>query len=312
MSKPGDRSSGAATLPLHLRSDPACSGPDLLTITPETAGWTYAGLRVVQVDAGASLLLETGSVEMAVLPLAGGCTVECERFKFELRGRPDVFSQISDFAYIPMDAETRLTSPSGGRFALASAIARRRLEPAYGPAEGVPVEVRGTGASTRQVNNFLAPGSFPADTLVAVEVLTPSGNWSSYPPHKHDECRAGEAILEEIYYFETGRSATVHGGHPHEVGKGFALQRLYTDDGEIDLTVEVRHGDAVLVPRGYHGPSVAAPGYDLYYLNVLAGPGEERTMAFRDDPDHHWVRDAWAADPPDPRVPMTSLQAGRR
>ncbi|MGH9066388.1 MAG: 5-deoxy-glucuronate isomerase, partial [Acidimicrobiales bacterium] len=143
-----------------------------------------------------------------------------------------------------------------------------------------------------QVNNFLEPDAFPADKLVAVEVITPAGNWSSYPPHKHDENREGEAVLEEIYYFEISSP------------EGFAVQRLYTGDGEIDLCEPVGTGDVVLIPRGYHGPSMAAPGYDLYYLNVLAGPGEERTMAFCDDPAHHWVRRTWGSEDPDPRLPL--------
>jgi 5-deoxy-glucuronate isomerase len=276
---------------------------DAVVITPERAGWTWSGLRVLELVPGEARTLTTATTELAVLPLAGACVVECEGRRFDLHGREHVFAGVSDFAYLPIDAEARLSSVHGGRFALPSAAATRRLDPAYGPAHGVPVELRGAGQASRQVNNFLEPSAFPADKLVAVEVLTPEGNWSSYPPHKHDECRLPEeAQLEEIYYFEVART-----GHAPS-RDGFGLHRLYTTDGEIDLAEEVRSGDAVLIPRGYHGPSVAAPGYDLYYLNVLAGPAEQRTMAFCDDPAHTWVRGTWANQQVDPRLPMTTAQ----
>jgi len=273
---------------------------EAVVITPERAGWTYAGLRVLELAPGEARTLATGTTELAVLPLAGGCVVECEGRRFELQGREHVFAGVSDFAYLPIDAEARLSSAHGGRFALPTAVATHRLDPAYGPAAAVPVELRGAGQASRQINNFLEPSAFPADKLIAVEVLTPAGNWSSYPPHKHDECRLpDEAQLEELYYFEVART----GQAPSR--DGFGLHRLYTTDGEIDLTEEVRTGDVILIPRGYHGPSVAAPGYDLYYLNVLAGPAAQRTMAFCDDLTHTWIRSTWATQQVDPRLPMT-------
>jgi 5-deoxy-glucuronate isomerase len=255
---------------------------------------------VIRLAPGVVRTLETGPDEMLVLPLTGSCLVECEGQRFELAGRASVFTRVTDFAYAPRDSRVRITSASGGEFALPTARARRRLPPAYGPAEKVPVEMRGAGAATRQVSNFCTPDAFPADRLVAVELLTPAGNWSSYPPHKHDEVREGEAILEEIYYFRIAGPA------------GFGFHRTYTKDGTIDATVTVRDGDVFLVPRGYHGPCVATPNHDMYYLNVLAGPGEKRTMAFCDDPDHHWVREGWAQTATDPRVPLTSAQGERR
>jgi 5-deoxy-glucuronate isomerase len=166
----------------------------------------------------------------------------------------------------------------------------------------VPVEIRGAGPATRQVTNFLAPGAFDAvDRLICVEVLTPEGNWSSYPPHKHDDTPDSLACNEEIYYFRVGRA-----GSWETSGEGFGLHRAYTADGSIDETVVVRDGDAFLVPRGYHGPCVAAPGYPLYYLNVMAGPNPERTMAIVDDPAYAWIRASWDGMQLDPRVPMTS------
>ncbi|HXQ61528.1 MAG TPA: 5-deoxy-glucuronate isomerase [Acidimicrobiales bacterium] len=289
--------------PLHLPYGGSADGLDRVVVTPQSAGWSYAGLRIVELAPGQSRRLSTGTDEMVVLPLAGSCTVECEGSRFELTGRSDVFSRVTDFAYVPIDAEVLLSSGGGGRFALPSARATRRLDPAYGAADAVPVEQRGAGRATRQLNNFCDPVSFPADKLIAVECITPAGNWSSYPPHKHDEARSGEAVLEEIYYFET--ATTVVDG-ARQMGRGFAMQRLYTSDGQIDLCEEVHQGDVVLIPRGYHGPSMTAPGYDLYYLNVLAGPAEDRTMAFCDDPDHHWIRQTWQDQEPDPRLPLAT------
>jgi 5-deoxy-glucuronate isomerase len=281
---------------LHLPAGTAGDGGDPLLITPQSAGWSFAGLRVVRLGAGQSREIGTRTEELIVLPLSGGGRVRVEGETFVLRGRRSVWSRVTDFAYVPCESRFVLESDGGGEFALPAARARRRRRPAYGPAESVPVEVRGAGDATRQVNNFCAPGAFDADRLVAVELLTPAGNWSSYPPHKHDEAREGEAVLEEIYYFR------IRGEN------GFGIHRTYTKDGEIDATVTVRDGDAFLVPRGYHGPCVAAPEHDMYYLNVLAGPGEERTMAFCDDPAHHWVRESWTRQRPDPRVPMTSAE----
>ncbi len=288
------------THPLHLARPPGGPTP---AVTPSVAGWTYCGLRIVELTPGGSLELTTGSCELVILPLAGACRVGCDGREFELAGRPDVFSRVTDFAYVPRDATVRIESAGGGRFALPSAEARTRREPVHRPAESVAVEVRGRGAATRQVNNFLDPSVPIADRLIAVEVLTPEGSWSSYPPHKHDTPGPGEARLEEIYYFEIARRAPA--GH-RRVGEGFALQRLYTADRSIDLCAAVAHGDVVLIPRGYHGPSVAPPGYDLYYLNVLAGPAADRTMAFCDDPAHAWVRGAWSGQRADARLPMTS------
>ncbi len=276
-----------------------------VSVTPESAGWSFAGLRVLTLEPGVARTLATGPDEVAVLPLAGSCRVETEGLAFELAGRPDVFHGVSDFAYLPMECEAVLSSEAGARIALPSARARRRLEPAYGPAEDVPVEIRGAGRSSRQLNNFCAPDTFPADRLVSVECLTPAGNWSSWPPHKHDEAGPGEAVLEEIYYFETGAEDPT-GIRP---GEGFGVMRCYSDDGQLDLCEQVHQGDVVLIPRGYHGPSATAPGYHLYHLNVLAGPAEGRTMAFCDDPAHQWVRRSWDHQAPDPRLPLT--RAGR-
>jgi 5-deoxy-glucuronate isomerase len=272
-----------------------------LGVSPEEAGWAFSGLRVVELAAGGSVSLGTAEDELIVLPLAGGCTVRIDGETFELLGRSDVFSGTSDFAYAPRDARLELSSDGGGRFALPSARASRRLQPRYVPAGEVPVELRGAGRASRQVNNFCAPEAFEADRLIAVEVLTPGGNWSSYPPHKHDEHVPGaEVPLEEIYYYEVAAGPG---------GPGFGYQRVYGSgpDREIEVCAEVRSGDMVLMPHGYHGPSMAAPGYDLYYLNVMAGP-VERIWQFRDDPAHGWIRETWAAERVDPRLPMSGTR----
>jgi 5-deoxy-glucuronate isomerase len=273
-------------------------------VTPESAGWSFCGLRVLELPAGGSHALDTGEDELAVLPLRGACSVTCDGERLDLDGRDDVFSQVSDFAYVPRDARLELASERGGRFALAAARAARRLEPRRVGAADVAVELRGAGCMSRQVNNFCSPGAFEADRLIAVEVLTPGGNWSSYPPHKHDEDIPGvETALEEIYYFEVAAGPA---------GPGLGYQRAYgSGPGRaLDELAEVRTGDVVLVPHGYHGPSMAAPGYHLYYLNVMAGPGE-RAWRFRDDPAHAWLRAGWEGREIDPRLPLAGARSAR-
>jgi 5-deoxy-glucuronate isomerase len=239
------------------------------------------------------------------MPLEGGLTVECEGEVLTLVGRSGVFAGPTDFAYLPLGVTALLHSRTGGRFAVCSARARRRLPVRYGPAADVPVELRGAGRCSRQVNNFATADVFEADSLMGCEVITPGGNWSSFPPHKHDENSDVETELEEIYYFEVAPGPN---GQP-----GLAYHRVYgTPERPIDVLAEVRDRDVVLVPHGWHGPSVAAPGHDLYYLNVMAGPGPERAWQIVDDPDHAWIRATWAAEDVDPRLPLHSPGGDRR
>jgi 5-deoxy-glucuronate isomerase len=273
----------------HLRAGSTADGRYDTVITPESAGWGYSGLRVLRLD-GNETILSTQDSEYLVLPLSGAGAVSVDGKRFELTGRADPFASVTDFAYVPRDAE--VTIAGTGRFALPSARCGNRLAARYGAAVRVPVELRGAGACSRQVNNYCLPGSFDADRLLVCEVLTPGGNWSSYPPHKHDERTATERELEETYYFEVR-------------GEGMAYQRVYgTEARPIDVLAEVRSGDAVLIPHGWHGPSMAVPGYDLYYLNVMAGPDPDRAWLISDDPAHGWIRDTWPGQPVDPRLPF--------
>jgi 5-deoxy-glucuronate isomerase len=287
----------------------------LLELTPEDAGWNYAGLRIVELAPDTPVRLGTGASELFVLPLSGGATVEVFAAdgtleqRLELTGRPSVFSHVSDFCYVGRDSELSLRSPAPAVLALPSARCGQRRPSAYGPAAGVPVEVRGAGTATRQVTNFGVPGVWDhAERLICCELLTPPGNWSSYPPHKHDASAPCEVVNEEIYYYRIAGEDQLTPSR-----QGFGLHRSYTGPehaaaglAPVDDTLEVRDGDLVLIRHGYHGPCVAAPGYPMYYLNVLAGPSPQRSMAFCDDPAHGWVRDSWAGQSPDPRCPMTS------
>jgi 5-deoxy-glucuronate isomerase len=293
-------------------------GRELVALTPERAGWTYSGLRVFELAAGETVRFDTGSAEAVLLPLsvrnvrvriteaaADGAATAGEPQEFDLHGRDSVFGQVSDFCYAGLGSSVEVTAATTGRLAVTTARCERRLPARYQPASAVPVELRGAGQCSRQVNNFAAAGVFEAARLIAVEVLTPGGNWSSYPPHKHDEDLPGqESVLEEIYYFQI-RAAD--GGTAGSDDPAVGYQRVYgTPDRPIDVLTPVHTDDVVTMPHGWHGPSMATPGYDMYYLNVMAGPSAERAWLIRDDPDHAWIRGSWADQPVDPRLPMSA------
>jgi 5-deoxy-glucuronate isomerase len=274
-------------------------------------GWAHTALHVTTVDEGARRTLAPDAWERLVVPLEGSLAVavvdaEGSSASCTLAGRPSVFAGPTDVAYVSRDASLTVTAVGGdARVAVCGARAARPLTPAlyHLPVGDVPVELRGAGTASREVRNFGVPGVLDADALIACEVVTPGGNWSSYPPHKHDEHRPGqESELEEVYYFEVAPEA----GSPASAGADpVGYQRVYgTDDRPIDVLAEVRTGDVVLVPHGWHGPAMAVPGYDLYYLNVMAGPGPERAWLICDDPAHGWVRETWATQPTDPRLPL--------
>jgi len=245
----------------------------------------------------------------------------------DLAGRASVFAGPTDVAFVPAGSSLTLTATTATT-RIAVCAARVDTIPSaqrfrHVAAAEVPVELRGAGIASREVRNFGVPAVLEADAIIACEVITPAGNWSSYPPHKHDEERPGvETELEEIYYFETQRERSepvgseagqsAEGGPERERSEpggsdveGMGYVRVYgTDERPIDVLAEVRTGDVVLVPHGWHGPAMAAPGYDLYYLNVMAGPGPTRAWLICDDPSHGWVRDTWAEQATDPRLPM--------
>lgn len=264
---------------------------DPVVLTPGEAGWRYSGLTVLALEPGEERALRYAGDEIVLVPLYGSFRLESDALTVVLEGRTDIFRELTDRAYLPPGTSFNLASVGGGQVAVCTARADSGGSPTYMPVEHTSVEVRGAGQVTRQVN-----GVWPADIegperLIVVEVVTPDGNWSSYPPHKHDEWGDNEVPLEEIYYFRIAGE------------NGFGIHRTYAADGDIDETVTVRDGDVFLIPRGYHGPCAAAPGYFMYYLNVMAGP--QRDWLISNDPAHAWVASTWDAVPPDPRLPTS-------
>ncbi len=275
-----------------------------LIVTPESAGWEYSSLRIVELAAGDAFEFATGPDEMIVLPLSGGVDVSIGTTTYQLTGRDSVFTAVTDTAYLPIESHVRLFSSDGATIALPGARAGASMPFRYQPASGVDVSLRGSGSSTRQVNNFGMGSGMECVKLLATEVLTPASNWSSYPPHKHDEAKGSETELEEIYHYRFASAAPASESAARSA-KSIGYQRVYgTEDRPIVLLEEVTDGDTVLVPHGWHGPSIASPSHHMYYLNAMAGPGEERAWGISDHPDHGWVRETWADQPTDPRLPF--------
>jgi 5-deoxy-glucuronate isomerase len=275
-----------------------------LVVRPGEQDWHHTGLTVRTLQPGQSVEFDTGDCEYLVLPLSGSAEVIVDGETVPLGGRADVFAGPTDLAYVPRGTTVAVVSAGGARIGFPHAKAASDYPFRRIGTEQVETELRGAGVSSRQVRNFGTPGVLEADSIIACEVLTPAGNWSSYPPHKHDEHKPGEeSVLEEIYYFELQLSddapQDVKGNDP------IGYQRVYgTEDRPIDVLAEVRDGDLVLVPHGWHGPAMAPPGYDMYYLNVMAGPGTERAWLISDDPRHGWVRQLWDSQQIDPRLPF--------
>ncbi|MCU1575125.1 MAG: 5-deoxy-glucuronate isomerase [Micrococcaceae bacterium] len=268
-------------------------------------GWAHTGLKVASLAPESVVELPPADEERIVIPLSGAFTVTVTDDEHHLAGRRDVFSGPTDVLYSGTGKAVRISSRQGGRIAVATAPAKVHYPTRLITAAETPVELRGAGSCSRQVHNFGTPAALEADRFIVCEVITPAGNWSSYPPHKHDEETDGETHLEEIYYFET-RVADVPGGAgPGAKADAIGYQRVYaSDERAIDVAAEVRTGDVVLVPYGWHGPAMAAPGYDLYYLNVMAGPGRVRDWLISDDPHHGWVRQSWEGQEVDARLPF--------
>jgi 5-deoxy-glucuronate isomerase len=281
-----------------LQICPTSAAGEYLRITPEQAGWKHLGFGARLMKRDQVWEAHTEDFEYGLVILGGTCRVESSHGNWERLGRrPNVFAGMPYALFLPPRTTFVVVATSD------------ELDLAYGWCRGggnhpaqvvtpemVAIEIRGGGSATRQINSIFQPG-FDCERLVAVEVYTPPGNWSSYPPHKHDVHRvdgAGnlvEADLEEIYFYKIDR--------PH----GYAIQRVYTADSRLDETITARNNDVVLVPEGYH-PVASAAGYTTYYLNFLAGSAQ--SLANSDDPEHAWVKETWSEK--DPRVPIVSMK----
>ena len=269
-----------------LLAKAAKGGREIVEVTPERAGWTHVGFRAIRLKAGESESLDTGARELCAVVLTGTVDIAVDGAGFEssfesafesLGTRSSVFEPVSPAAvYVPQgrrvtirarrDAEVALCTAPGGD----KARDVRLIDPST-----MRRNVRGQGSNTRHICDILPHDDPTAAHLLVVEVITPAGHSSSYPPHKHDtEAPPSESQLEETY------------SHRLNPPQGFAFQRVYTDDRSIDEACAVEDHDVVMVPRGYH-PVVAPHGYDLYYLNVMAGP--HRFWVFRNDPAHEWM-----------------------
>lgn len=228
-------------------------------ITPASAGWRYVGFEVLDVRPQQSVERAIPDREQCLVLLSGRASVSVNAQSFGTIGVRSTPFEGKPFAvYVPAGAKLSVTANTHCELAVCSAPGEGRLPPRLIGPDDIGEEVRGTGTNTRYIRNVL-PASAPAEWLQVVEVITPGGHWSSYPPHKHDSDQRGETQLEETYYHRLARPA------------GFAFQRVYTDDRSLDETMTVEDRDVVLVPRGYH-PVSAAHGFDLYYLNAMAGP----------------------------------------
>ena len=278
---------------LYLPAGSAAAGAYEVEVTPESAGWGHTSLKIVSLAPGGSHQFATSADEVIILPLHGAVTVAADEADCELAGRTGVFAGPTDVAYVGCGQSVTLRAGEGGRFAICGARSDQPRPLHHLAATDVPVERRGSGPSSRLVRNFGTPGALEANSIIACEVITPGGNWSSYPAHKHDEHTEHESELEEIYFFE------IAAGPAGEPGLGYF--RTSSSGRTIELLEEVRDQDTVLVPYGWHGPAVAAPGHDMYYLNVMAGPGE-REWKITDHPEQAWVRATWTEQEFDPRL----------
>ena len=255
---------------LHVR--PRGERGTVISVTPQSAGWKHVGFEVHQLAAGESVAARTASREVCLVLISGKARIN----DFGLLGeRMTPFEGKPHAVYVPGNSAWRVEAASAATLAVCSAPATGGKHPArHIRPEDMSQEVRGKGTNVRYVTNIL-PEDAPADSLLVVEVLTPGGHTSSYPPHKHDQHNLpSESALEETYY------------HRINPPQGFAFQRVYTDDRSLDEAMTVENHDVVMVPRGYH-PVIVPHGYTSYYLNVMAGATRE--WHFRNDPVHEWM-----------------------
>lgn len=265
------------------------------------AGWEYLNFCARTMKYGESITEDTKNNEYCIVLLGGNFSVTSDKGEWKtVHGRKDVFSGLPHALYLPAHTAFTLTAESEVLdIAIGYVETNRQHEPLFITPESVQdmgIEFRGGDNASRQINSMLPPGS-PVDRLVCVEVYTPSGNWSSFPAHKHDvrtlneDGSLKEASLEEIYFYKIDKT------------QGFALQKVYTEDRELDEIAEPHNNDVVLIPRGHH-PVIAGHGYNVYYLNFLAG--SDQSLKASDDPDHKWVYGTWKGM--DPRIPMVTLE----
>ena len=270
------------------------SAPIAADVTPARAGWRHLHFQVRALRAGERFVAESGDHEVCVVLLAGDADLAAGAERWTVAGRRRVFDGLPHALYVPPGERYAVRATSDLEVALGTALADGRLPPRLIAPDDVKVEIRGGHNVTRQISHVLDPGD--AEHLLCVEVYTPSGNWSSYPPHRHDEHHPGvEVDLDEVYHYRI------------DPPEGWALQRLYTDDRALNDVVLVADGDTVLVRRGYH-PVAMAPGYDGYYLNFLAG--EHPSWDARDEPDLAWVRGRWAGREGRMRLPLSGTGRG--
>ncbi|MBI4874190.1 MAG: 5-deoxy-glucuronate isomerase [Acidobacteria bacterium] len=253
--------------------------PEVFTNRVANFAFELLGFEARRLASGEEFSSQTAESELGLVVLGGRCAVESSAGHWPRIGaRASVFEGLPYTLYLPISTAFTVRAETDCDLALCYARAEESHPARLVTPEQVEVEIRGGGNATRRIHHILGP-AFPAHRLLVCEVFTPSGNWSSYPPHKHDvHSPPGEVDLEEIYYYRVDRP------------EGFAIQKVYTADRRLDETLTVRDGELVLVPEGYH-PVVAAPGYNVYYLNALAGSA--RSMAASDDPAYAWVRQTW-------------------
>jgi 5-deoxy-glucuronate isomerase len=256
------------------KKEPDTDG-SVVKVTPESAGWEYVGFEVLKLEAGQTVERRSEREEVCLVVLSGRFHVSAGANEWrDIGERKSPFDGPPYAVYLPPGTTYRVGATTDLELAVTSAPAERGVEPRLIRPEDAEVGTRGSGNAEREVRNILMEGQ-PAESLLVVEVITPGGHWSSYPPHKHDQDdRPNETYLEETYY------------HRIRPEKGFAVQKVYDEERSLDETLTIRDGDTVLVPLGYHAVS-APPGYDLYYLNVMAGPVREWKV--KNDPDHEWL-----------------------
>jgi 5-deoxy-glucuronate isomerase len=272
----------------------------ILTITPDSAGWDFVSFQARRLSTGNRWSFNSSENELAIIVLSGAISVNSNRGSWEGIERENVWTSAAAALYLPRRTEFIITAERDSEFAVTWVPTDEDHEPWLIQPQDVSISIRGGDNVSRQINDLLPPGS-PVHRLILVEVYTPSGNWSSYPPHKHDvhiEDEGGnlvQADLEEVYFYKIDKP------------EGCAYQHVYTDENSplqqagyrIDALVRAENNCAVLIPEGYH-PVVSAPGYTTYYLNVLAGSAQ--SLANQDDPRHSWVKESYRGV--DPRLPL--------